>query len=429
LFIFCLSFILSQFILLIYDKTALNIYTHTHKPGGIRLRKHFFNKKNIKILIAVAGVALLLGVIIAPAMMSDSNANLTEAVAVKQDMVKYYSFSGNIESSDVQNVLSTTNKPVKKFYVNEGDEIQKGTILYEVDSDTAQTSLTSAETTLADAKTTLAASKISYERNQSLYGTGDVSLLELETARDSYNKAQNAMTDAQARLSQAQKELEDTKYYAEVSGEVSKIYVDENDSITQGTQIMDIINYDDLEVNVKVDEYDLSAVSVGMEAEVYFEAMGKTVSGTVSEISRGASVKNGVSYFETTLTLPKDNELRVGLSAEVKVVAESASQAVTIPVEAVLYEGATPYVQRLNDAGKLEKVYVTVGISDGNNVEIKEGLSEGDRVAYEPSAGTKATGMGAPGGPGPMGKAETETSLYYGSSLPEAIQTHTSEVA
>lgn len=392
------------------------------------MRKQFFHKKKIKILIAVTGAALLLGVIVAPAMMKDSNANLMEAVAVKQDIVKYYNFSGNIESGDVQNVLSTTNEPVKKFYVNEGDQVQKGDLLYEVDNDSTQSALTSAETTLADAKTTLASSKLSYERNQSLYSTGDVSLLDLETARDNYNKAQTAITDAEARLSQAQKELEDTKYYAEVPGTVSEIYVDENDSITQGTQIMDIINYDDLEVKVKVDEYDLSAVSVGMEAEVYFEAMEKTVSGTVSKISRGASVENGVSYFETTLTLPKDDELRVGISAEVKVVAESASQAITIPVEAVLYEGATPYVQRYNDAGKQEKVYVTVGISDGKNVEIKESLSEGDRVAYEPSASTEKTGGGAPGGQGPMGKAESKTSTYYGSLLPEIISSHPSEV-
>lgn len=378
------------------------------------MKKQLFINKKMKILIAVAGAVLLLGVIIVPAMTKDPNAKLTEAVAAKQDMVKYYSFSGNIESSDVQNVLSTTNKPVKKFYVNEGDQIQKGDILYEVDSDSAQSTLTSAQTTLADAKTTLAAKKSSYERNQSLYSTGDVSLLELETARDDYNKAQNAITDAQSRLTQAQKELDDTKYYAEVSGVISKIYVDENDSITQGAQIMDIINYDDLEVKVKVDEYDLFAVSVGMEAEVYFEAMEKTVSGTITEISRGASVVNGVSYFETTLSLPKDDDLRVGLSAEVKVAAESASQAITIPVDAVSYDGTSPYVQRYNDAGKLEKVNVTVGISDGSNVEIKEGLSEGDRVAYKPAVGTEDAGGGLPGGgggPSPMGKAEPETIL------------------
>lgn len=392
------------------------------------MRKQFFHKKKIKVLIAAAGMALLLGIIVAPAMMKDSNVNLMEAAAVKQDIVKYYSFSGNIESGDVQNVLSTTNKPVKKFYVKENDQVQKGDLLYEVDSDSAQSALTSTETALANAKTTLASSKLSYERNQSLYSTGDVSLLELETARDNYSKAQTAVTDAESRMSQAQKELEDTKYYAEVPGTVSEIYVDENDSITQGAKIMDIINYDDLEVKVKVDEYDLSAVSVGTEAEVYFEAVNKTVPGTVSKISRGASVEKGVSYFETTLTLPKDDELRVGLSAEVKVVAESASQAITIPVEAILYEGTTPYVQRYNDAGKLEKVYVNVGISDGKNVEIKDSLNEGDRVAYEPSIDTKKASGGVTGRPRLIGKAESKTILCYGSFLAGTIPSHPSEV-
>ena len=116
-----------------------------------------------------------------------------------------------------------------------------------------------------------------------------------------------------------------------------------------------------LEISIKVDEYDLSEITEGMDAEVSIEAIGKTVTGTISEIARGASVDNGVSYFETTITLPQDDDLRVGLSAEVKVVTESANDAVTVPVSAVTYNGAKAYVQKYNDSGSLENTEVTVG--------------------------------------------------------------------
>ena len=173
-----------------------------------------------------------------------SDVAMTDATAVKQDLTKYYSFSGNIESSDVQNVVATSSEPVKKFYVQEGDKVQVGDLLYEVDSNTIQSTLTSANTTLSNAKTTYAADKLDYERKKSLYDIGGVTLEELQSAQDVLSSAKNQVTEAEATYEQAQKQYDDTKCYAEVSGEVSEIYVDENDSITQGTSIMDIVDYD-----------------------------------------------------------------------------------------------------------------------------------------------------------------------------------------
>ena len=327
-----------------------------------------------------------------------------QAVAVKQDLAKYYTFSGNIDSSDVQYVTAITNEPVKKFFVEEGDKVKIGDLLYEVDSNTIQSTLTTASTTLSNARTSYASSKLDYERKQELYNMGGISLSELETARDSMTSAQNQVTQAQASYTQAQKQYDDTRRYAEVSGEVSKIYIKENESVIPGNSIMDIVNYDDLEIIVKVDEYDLSAVSEGMEVSVYLESMNKTVTGTISEIARGASVTNGVSYFNTTVKLPQDSELRVGLSAEVKAAAQSVKDAVTVPVAAVLYEGSNAYVQQYDEKGKLVKLPVTVGISNGVAIEIKEGLREGDVVIYSGKTGNSGNAAdGNQGGfAGPM---------------------------
>ncbi|QOX64903.1 efflux RND transporter periplasmic adaptor subunit [Anoxybacterium hadale] len=339
------------------------------------------------VLILLAAAAFL----IVRGFAGSASAAEEQAIAVKQDLAKYYTFSGNIESSEVQNVTATTNEPVKKFYVEEGDKVNTGDLLYEVDSNTIESTLTTASTTLSNAKTGYASSKLDYERKQELYNMGGISLSELESARDSLTSAQNQVTQAQASYSQAQKQYGDTKRYAEVSGEVAKTYVKENESIIPGTAIMDIVNYDDLEIIVKVDEYDLSAVSEGMEVSVYLESINKTVTGTISEIARGASVTNGVSYFNTTVKLPQDSDLRVGLSAEVKAAAQSVKDAVTVPVAAVLYEGSNAYVQRYDEKGKLQKLPVTVGISNGVDIEIKEGLKEGDSVIYSGKNGAIGT--------------------------------------
>ncbi|HWQ79288.1 MAG TPA: efflux RND transporter periplasmic adaptor subunit [Anaerovoracaceae bacterium] len=364
------------------------------------MKKLFHFSKKRKIITLILGIVIVGGIVVVKSLLGGPSAAMSEAAAVKQDLAKYYSFSGNVESSDVQNVVSTTNEPVKKFYVKEGDKVQAGDLLYEVDSNTIQSTMTTASTSLSNAKTAYASNKLDYERKKELYDLGGIALQELEAARDALSNTQNQVTQAQASYSQAQRQYADTKCYAEVAGEISKIYVNENDSVTQGTRILDIVNYDNLEVNIKVDEYDLSAISEGMDAEVYLEATGKTVIGTISEIARGASVENGVSYFETTVTLPGDTSLRVGLSAEVRVVTESAKDAVTLPVKAILYEGANSYVQRYDENGKLQKVPVTVGISNGVDIEMKEGVKEGDTVVYANIASSQDMPFGPSGGEG-----------------------------
>lgn len=359
------------------------------------------SRKKKFVVVIVLILVIIVGIFIVKGLLSGPSTAMIEATAVKQDLAKYYSFSGNVESGDVQYVTSKTNEPVKKFYVEEGDKVKVGDLLYEVDSNTIQSTLTTASTSLSNAKINYDASKLDYERKQELYNIGGVTLQELETANDSLTSAQNQVTQAQASYDQAQKQYEDTRCYAEVSGEVSKIYLDENKSIIQGASIMDIINYENLEIKIKVDEYDLSAISEGMNAEVYIEAIGKTITGTISEIAQGASVENGVSYFETTVTLPIDRSIRVGLSAEVKVVTQSANDAITVPVNAVINVGKESFVQRYNNKGDLEKISVTVGINNGIDMEIKRGLNEGDTVVYTSTSDSSENttfGPGAGGG-------------------------------
>lgn len=360
--------------------------------------------KKQKIIGAAAAVVLIIGIVVVKGMMSGPATAMSEAIAERKDLSKYYSFSGNIESGDVQNVVSTSNEPVKKFYVKEGDKVQVGDLLYELDSNSIQSTMTSASASLSNAQTSYASSKLDYERKTKLYAIGGISLEELENARDTMSNTQNQLTQAQVSYSQAQQQYDDTRCYAEVDGEIASIYVDENDSITQGTSIMDIVNYDNLEVNIKVDEYDLPEITEGMEAEVAVEAIGKTVTGTITEIAREAGVESGVSYFATTVSLPADSSLRVGLSAEVKVATQSAKNVIAIPVNAVSYEGSDAYVQRYAADGNLEKAAVTVGINNGTDIEIKSGLEEGDKVVYTVIA-TSDEGMafspgGAPGGGG-----------------------------
>ncbi len=105
---------------------------------------------------------------------------------------------------------------------------------------------------------------------------------------------------------------------ADIDGEISKIYMDENAQVLGGTQLMDIVDYENLQVTIKVDEYYISSIEPGQEVDVQIDSIGKTIKGVITEISREAKNINGVSYFTANIDLEKDEEIRVGMNAESK---------------------------------------------------------------------------------------------------------------
>ena len=133
------------------------------------------------------------------------------------------------------------------------------------------------ESALSSARLAFDNAKSNLERMTELYNTGNIAKIEFEQAKTAYDNAlmsleiaqknydltlemveQNVRTakhqldHARASYSTFEKQQEDTKVYAEIDGEVDKIYEEENDSLTMGAKIMDIINYEDLQVTIRL---------------------------------------------------------------------------------------------------------------------------------------------------------------------------------
>lgn len=179
---------------------------------------------------------------------------------------------------------------------------------------------------------------------------------------------------------------------AEIDGEVTKLYVEESSPVAAGSQLIDLVNYDDLQVTVKVDEYDVKALQEGKQVTVSIGALDdKEVSGTISKVSRQAVVANGLSYFTASVDLEQDPDILVGMSAEVEMVNQQVSGVVTLDMEALQFDAYNhPYVYYRNEQGKVDTKTVEVGINDGNTVEMTEGLQEEETVLVPQKSGMEA---------------------------------------
>lgn len=177
-----------------------------------------------------------------------------------------------------------------------------------------------------------------------------------------------------------------------IDGEISKQYVEENAQVLAGAKLMDIVDYDNLELTVNVDEYDISALAVDKDAKITIDALGKEIQGTIRSVSKEGTVNNGVTYFTATIDLAKDSEVKIGMTAEVKLLNQSASNVVTLPMAALSFDAYNkPFVYIEDEKGLPVKTAVETGINDGTLVEIKSGVSDGDIVLYGSNITTTST--------------------------------------
>lgn len=173
------------------------------------------------------------------------------------------------------------------------------------------------------------------------------------------------------------------KIKAKINGEVANLEVDEGSQVMAGTKLMDIVDYDNLQIGIKVDEYDLPAVKPGKAATVRIEAIQKDLQGTVRSIAKEGSVVNGVTFFTAVIDPKKDQSLKIGMTADVTILNQKAGGVVTLPMTAIQFDANNkPYVLKMGANKAMVQTMITTGINNGQKAEIKQGVTEGETVYY-----------------------------------------------
>jgi len=195
---------------------------------------------------------------------------------------------------------------------------------------------------------------------------------------------------ARQALSQAQKDLAEATITAPFDGIVGAIYVDEGDIIPPPTMAPTVVIYfitpTGLELKAEIDEIDIPDVKVGQGAVIEVDAIAYDLfEGTVTSISPVPVIQAGLVLYEVTisLTIPADAGVMVGMSATADIIIEQSQDTLLVPERAVGRDEDGNTVVWVSVGGELEQRAVVIGVSDGFQTEILEGLSEGDMVAVE----------------------------------------------
>ena len=185
---------------------------------------------------------------------------------------------------------------------------------------------------------------------------------------------------------------------AEFDGTVSSIDVEKGDEVKSGDSLMTVADFDHMKVSVRVGESNISQVSAGQSCRVTVSSAGATFDATIDKIDYVSYSGNNVAYYTGTVLVDTSGTENVwpGMQATVTVPLEEAENVTVLKMEALsTARDNTAYVYKENENGEMEEVAVTVGVSNGNYVEIRDGISAGETVYKVAEKEEEETGLAA----------------------------------
>ena len=221
---------------------------------------------------------------------------------------------------------------------------------------------------------------------------------------------ETAVIAAQANLDGAVSRLDNSTLKAPWDGYVSKIMVEENRYINAAEPVLEVVDYSVVEVNGRVDEFEVLELERGAVAAVRLDALpDQTLEGLVSDIGSEATNEGGSVTFsvDVKVVLPDGLRLQEGLRATAGVML-GEERGLLVPNQAIRGEYDSPVVLVV-DGEEVEERAVVLGSSDGFWTVVREGLVENERIAIEvgpPGEGNFRTDVTV-GGPPPEEEAET----------------------
>lgn len=233
------------------------------------------------------------------------------------------------------------------------------------------------------------AAEIRYKLNDKVSSGARLVKLESAPVSQHYLKLYTQRNDLADRLATLMRYTQDGGYIVDQSGEILVMTIAEGQPTSSpgsNGAAATIRTSRNVLLMMKIDELDIAALAVGQTAELTIDALpGLKLPGTITDIAQQGTVGQSSSTFTVEIDVPDDAALRLGLTTRAVIIAEKRDNIVKIPLAALQEAGGEQYVYigtPVSAANLGEKRLVTLGLSDGEYVEITEGLSSGETVNY-----------------------------------------------
>ena len=265
---------------------------------------------------------------------------------------------------------------VLSVLVNAGDVVKKGQVLARLNPVTVETELDAANAQLMEAQAALAQAEATLERGKRLAPSGGVSQQELTLYETQKQTAAARVNAARAQVKTQQLRLDSATLVAPDDGVISARSAIEGAIVQAGSELFRLIRQGRLEWRAEVKGETLLKLRVGQKVTVN-SPLGPDVEGHVRQVSPtiDLTTRNGLVYVD----LPLDTNLKAGLKVT-GTLALSKRKALVLPASAVLHDGETARVFKINAESRVDAVEVKTGRVQDGYEEITAGLDAHSQV-------------------------------------------------
>lgn len=288
-----------------------------------------------------------------------------ETIVVAQGRIRAsFTASAILEAEESTDVVPRVNGIIENIFVEEGDYVEKGQPLAQLESSRYALAVAQIEAELRNVRQEL-------ERNQQLAQRQLVSA-------DSVSRLQSQQDALVARLDLAKIDLAETTVRAPISGHISRRYARTGRLIQawQPESMFHIVDSSLLRATVHLPEHALTHVRPGLPADLQLQALpGEPITATVARVS--PVIDSGSGTFRTVLSIVNnDFKLRAGMFSRIQLHYAERDNVVRIPQDALIRIDNQSHVFIVEE-GTAKRTNVVTGLQDGGCFEVVEGLSAG----------------------------------------------------
>ena len=319
-----------------------------------------------------------------------------ELTASKQDIARTTVLTGKIVPRNEVNIKPQINGIIAEIYKEAGQMVQQGEVIARLTVIPDMNSLSAAQSRVRLSEINLKQAQTNFDREKALFEKNLISAEE-------YEKTEQALSQAKEEYAASQESLEvirdgvssknatssSTLIRSTITGLILDIPVKVGNSVIQantlndGTTVATVANMNDLIFEGQIDETEVGSLYEGMLLTITIGALRDyTFDANLEYISPKAVESNGANQFKVKAAVKVDSEhtIRSGYSANAQIELEKKESVVSVPESTLEFEGEDVYVYTKSQDGTYQKTKITTGLSDGVNIEVKDGLSEGDTV-------------------------------------------------
>ena len=301
---------------------------------------------------------------------------LITTITAKSEVFNHFlELQGNVTTKNLLVITPEYNGILTNVYVKEGQKVTKGQILGRIDDGGLGQQAAQLQIQADLAKTT-------FERQKRLWEQQIGSEIQYLQAKSNYEAQSKA-------VSQLQQQIAKTVIRAPFSGTIDDVMTEQGSVVAAGqSQLMRIVNLDNMYVETEVPENYISNVSKGKSVSVEFPILGKTINSKIRQA--GDFINPANRTFKVEVDIPsKESGIKPNLTARLKINDYTNENAVLIP-QSIISENADgeQYIYVVNDKnasdeGVAQKVIIKTGRTQGDVIEVLEGIANGAEIIKE----------------------------------------------